>query len=714
MSDIVNIKINGVDAEAKKGQMIIEVTDSRKVHVPRFCYHPELSIAANCRMCMVEVKNIGKPLPACATPVAEGMEIFTKSNLAIAGQKGTMEFLLLNHPLDCPICDQGGECELQDLALGHGQGRTRYDFSKRVVKDKNVGSLVSTDMTRCIHCTRCIRFGDEILGQQNLGTVGRGEETKIDTFLENSLDHELSGNVIDICPVGALNSKPYRFSARAWEMIAKPSISIHDGIGTNTYAHVLRNEVKRVVPRVNGSINGNWIADRDRFSYVALDSKYRIKTPQIVDGLDSKDASWDEAIALFVNELNETIKENGPDAVSLIVSPNTSLEEMFLIKRIANHFHIKNIDYRIKDSDFSTSMATHAVLNTPKNLSDLSKADYFLLVGTHLRDEAPILASQINKYSKEGAKVSVVGGKQKYLFETECYLQGESFVQEVLSIASAFKKLSLNDYDIDFTLTDFTSTHNDIAKQLVEAKEGVIMVGQLAVSSPHASLLQELLVYIARQAQVSLVFLPYGANSYGAELIGLLPYKDIGGAESENTGLNLRDMLKSPRKIYILYGLEVEDLSLNDLVCQAFSTADSVYLFSSFTPLTPPSNLKAVLPIATHMELSGTYINFMGQWQNSEQVVTPPDNLKEGWRVLRFIGSQLDVSEFNYQSIEDIRSEITNIESALTNLSNEVISTKKEDIKNFDHEIMHDSIYQRDAMLRRAECLQQAKLDIYL
>ena len=241
--------------KARKGQMIIEVTDQAEIYVPRFCYHPKLSIAANCRMCLVEVEKAPKPLPACATPVAEGMKIFTRSKRAISAQKATMEFLLINHPLDCPICDQGGECELQDLAMGFGRGVSRYTERKRIVKDKNLGPLVSTDMTRCIHCTRCVRFGAEIAGIQELGANFRSDRSEIGTYIEKSVDHELSGNIIDLCPVGALNNKPYRYSARAWEMVAKPLVSPHDCAGSNLYAHVLRGRLRRVVPRDNEAIN---------------------------------------------------------------------------------------------------------------------------------------------------------------------------------------------------------------------------------------------------------------------------------------------------------------------------------------------------------------------------------------------------------------------------------------------------------------------------
>jgi NADH-quinone oxidoreductase subunit G len=694
--------------------MIIEATDSNHVHVPRFCYHPKLSIAANCRMCMVEVKNIGKPLPACATPVSDGMEIFTKTPLALSAQKGTMEFLLVNHPLDCPICDQGGECELQDMAIGHGQGKTRYELSKRVVKDKDIGALVSTDMTRCIHCTRCVRFGDEILGQQNLGTIGRGELTKIDTFLENSLDHELSGNVIDICPVGALNSKPFRFSARAWEMMSKPSISTHDGLGTNTYVHVLRNEIKRVVPRVNESINGNWIADRDRFSYVALSSEDRVKQPQVFGSPSPEPANWDDAIKLFTDEVESVVASSGPEAVGIIVSPNTSVEEMYLIKQIADHLNINNIDYRIKDPDFVNECSDHSNLNTPQLLSSFDTKDIFVVVGSHLRDEVPILASQLNQYVDSGARVSIIGGSQKYLFNTDHYLSGDAFFEDALALVSALRNIKVDVKNMDFSLIKYSQSHEAIVKSLIEAKDGVILVGQLAISSSKASALKEVLSYIAQETNVDLVFLPYGANSYGAEIIGLLPHKKIGNTASDDVGLNLKLMLKAPRKIYILYGLEPQDITMNELAMQAFSTADSVYLLASFLPDKEVPSIKSILPIATHMESSGTYINLFGQWQTIKQAVIPGDEIKEGWRVLRYIGSKMGIKQFIYQTAKEVCDDLklhkVGQEIPLTPEGNHAIQAESEP----HNDVYYESIYQRDAMLRRSDCLQKTKLDLYL
>jgi NADH-quinone oxidoreductase subunit G len=348
---IVNVEVNGVPVQARPGQMIIEVTDRYDVYVPRFCYHRKLSIAANCRMCLVDVEKAPKPLPACATPVTEGMKIFTRSERALSAQKATMEFLLINHPLDCPICDQGGECELQDLAMGFGRGVSRYAEGKRVVKDKNLGSLVSTDMTRCIHCTRCVRFGQEIAGFPELGTVGRGEDMEIGTFIEKSVDHELSGNIIDLCPVGALNNKPYRFSARAWEMVEKPLVSPHDCAGSNLSGHVLRGKLRRIVPRDNDAINESWISDRDRFSCFGLYSEDRLEHPMIKRDQQWVEVSWPEAIEHTVKALRAAVGEEA-DALGVLASPSSTVEELWLLKKLARHMRSRSIDYRLRRRDF--------------------------------------------------------------------------------------------------------------------------------------------------------------------------------------------------------------------------------------------------------------------------------------------------------------------------------------------------------------------------
>lgn len=411
--DLVNIEVNGVPMQARKGQMLIEVTDAHDVYVPRFCYHEKLAIAANCRMCLVEVEKAPKPLPACATPVAEGMKVFTRSAKAIAAQKAVMEFLLINHPLDCPICDQGGECELQDLAMGFGRDISRYTERKRVVKDKDIGPLVSTDMTRCIHCTRCVRFTQEIQGLQELGTIGRGESTEIGTYIERSVDHELSANIIDLCPVGALNNKPYRYRARAWEMTQHPLVSPHDSVGTNIYAHVLRGRVMRVVPRVNEAINENWIADRDRFSHQAFYSDDRLLKPMMREGGIWQETDWETALAAAAERLGRIAKQQGGAQLGALAWPAATLEELTLFARIVRGLGSANLDHRLRRSDFRDEAHEAAYPSLGCAIADLERLDSLLVIGSNLREEVPLIAHRVRKAAvRNGAKVAFVNPRR--------------------------------------------------------------------------------------------------------------------------------------------------------------------------------------------------------------------------------------------------------------------------------------------------------------
>jgi len=418
-SDVVNVEVDGKAAQGKKGQMIIHVTDAQDAYVPRFCYHDKLPIAANCRMCLVEVEKAPKPLPACATPITEGMKIFTKSPKAIGAQKATMEFLLINHPLDCPICDQGGECELQDLAMGFGRDAARFNERKRVVKDKDIGPLVSTGMTRCIHCTRCVRFGQDIAGIQELGTTGRGEQMEIGTYVERAVEHELSGNIIDLCPVGALNSKPFRYRARSWEMTQAALISPHDGVGTNLFGHVLRGRLMRVVPRPNESINETWIADRDRYSYEGVYSADRVEAPMVRNGTEWKRVSWEVALETAAKGL----KSAGAELATL-TSPSATLEELYLLGKFTRALGSGNIDHRLRQADFRDQLSDPPAPGLGGlSIAQIDALDALLLIGCNLRREAPVLAHRVRKAAKRGAKISFLNpARFDYLFPVAAYL----------------------------------------------------------------------------------------------------------------------------------------------------------------------------------------------------------------------------------------------------------------------------------------------------
>ncbi|MGH8149442.1 MAG: NADH-quinone oxidoreductase subunit NuoG, partial [Steroidobacteraceae bacterium] len=417
--DLVNIEVNGVPMKARKGEMIISVTDAHDVYIPRFCYHEKLSIAANCRMCLVEVEKAPKPLPACATPVAEGMKVFTHSRRATDAQRAAMEFLLINHPLDCPICDQGGECELQDLALGFGRGVSRFTERKRVVKDENLGPLISTDMTRCIQCSRCIRFTEEIAGIQELGFTGRGEYEEVRSFVEHTVDHELSGNIIDLCPVGALNSKPFRYRARAWEMTSHPLISPHDGTGTNLFGHVLRGRLMRVVPRQNEAINETWIADRDRFGYEGVYSDDRLAAPMIRDGGKWSVVDWQTALTAAAKGL----RTHGA-ALGALADASSTLEELYLVGRLARALGSPNVDHRLRLRDWRDQAADPLCPSLGLPIADIDTLDALLVVGSNLRHEAPILAHRVRTAARRGARIAFVNpARFTYYFPVAAYCE---------------------------------------------------------------------------------------------------------------------------------------------------------------------------------------------------------------------------------------------------------------------------------------------------
>ena len=533
--DIVNIEVDGKPVEGRRGQMVIEVTDNVGAYVPRFCYHEKLSIAANCRMCLVDIEGAPKPIPACAQPINEGMKIFTKSPRAIAAQKATMEFLLINHPLDCPICDQGGECELQDLAMGYGRDISRYNDGKRVVKDKDIGPLVSTDMTRCIHCTRCVRFGEEIQGYPQLGTIGRGENVKISTYVEQSVDHELSGNIIDVCPVGALNNKPYRYSARAWEMQQQATISPHDCVGSNLYAHVLRGTIKRIVPRDNESINEAWISDRDRFSYEAIYSADRLKTPQIKEAGEWRDIEWGDALAHAADVLTQA----DADKIGVIASTAATVEESYLLSRLATHLGTANIDHRVSRRDISDQDNDPVFESLGCSIEDIEQQGAILVAGCNVRNEAPIIAHRLRKAANKGAEINFANSREyEYFFDIANYISGAGLVELLAGVAVAAdaKSAAIKDICSGVTASD---AHKGIAASLKDADDSLVLLGAIASSHGAYAAVRALAAAIAEKTGSKLGFITIGPNAAGASLAGVLPHRDIGGKVSAKTGRTL-------------------------------------------------------------------------------------------------------------------------------------------------------------------------------
>jgi NADH-quinone oxidoreductase subunit G len=670
--DVINIEVDGEPVEAKRGQMVIEVTDNVGAYVPRFCYHEKLSIAANCRMCLVEVEKAPKPLPACATPVNEGMKVFTKSPKAIAAQKATMEFLLINHPLDCPICDQGGECELQDLAMGYGRDVSRYNDGKRVVKDKDIGPLVSTDMTRCIHCTRCVRFGEEITGQPQLGTTERGENMQISTYIEQSVDHELSANIIDLCPVGALNNKPYRYSARSWEMQQRSTVSPHDCVGSNMFAHVLRGTVKRIVPRENESINETWLPDRDRFSYEGIYSSDRLPAPMIKESGEWREIDWEEAL----NTAAERLKGAEGD-VGLLASPNATVEEGHLLARLAGHLGTASLDHRIERRDFSDQENDPTFPWLGCDIADIEQQDAIFVIGSNVRQEAPIIAHRIRKAALAGASVSFASSTEhEYFFDVANYLSGAGLAE--LLAGDGIKA---------------------VIDSLKKADNALVLLGNIAGRHEGFSTVRALAADIAKKTGAKLGTLSPGANSAGLSLAGVVP-----GAGGKHAGA----MLDESRNAVVLLNIEPDE----DLVSIANASAElqKQGFVVALTPFDSQSLRDAadlLLPIGTGFETSGTYVNVEGRWQSFAGVANPVGQARPAWKVLRVLGNLTGAPGFEYLSSEDIRDEL---QEQLGEIEPESFSgtTKPGKLNGEDapQAEVDTPIYSVDSLVRRATALQ--------
>lgn len=705
--DSVKIEVDGREVEAKKGQMLIEVTDRVGTYIPRFCYHEKLSIAANCRMCLVEVEKAPKPLPACATPVMDGMKVFTRSAAAIAAQRATMEFLLINHPLDCPICDQGGECELQDLALGYGRDISRYNERKRIVKDKDIGPLVSTDMTRCIHCTRCVRFGEEITGLQELGTTERGEHMKIGTYIEKSIDHELSANIIDLCPVGALNNKPYRYSARAWEMEQRATVSPHDCVGSNTYTHTLRGTIKRIVPRENESINETWISDRDRFGYEGVYSTDRLLRPRMKAGGDWEEISWEEALHKLVTKL----KAAASDKIGVLASPGSTIEEFHLLSRLADHLGTSSVDHRIRQRDFSDQENDPLLPWLGCSIEEIEQAGAILVAGSNVRVEAPIIAHRLRKAALAGASVNVANVEAyEYFFKLNQHLHGTGLVEQLAGIAVAASggKLPPAVAKICDGVTA-NAQQKAIAAALAEADDSLVFSGLVAARHRASSAIRALVAAIAESTGSRLGTLSESSNSAGACLAGMLPHRGMGGAARKSAGLHAAGIVSTPLDAILMYGIEPDgDLSctataVDDLEAQAFVAA--------FTPFVSESLERAadlLLPVGTYAETSGTFVNCETRWQSFPGIANPVGESRPGWKVLRVLGNLLDAAGFDYESSEDVRDELLQALGDITP-DNRYAGQKPIAAVNGADDVSGQidvPIYRVDAVVRRAKALQ--------
>ena len=694
---MLEIELDGKRVEVLEGSMIMHAADNAGTYIPHFCYHKKLSIAANCRMCLVDVEKAPKPMPACATPVTQGMIVRTKSAKALQAQKGVMEFLLINHPLDCPICDQGGECQLQDLAVGYGASTTRYNEEKRVVFHKNVGPLISMEeMSRCIHCTRCVRFGQEVAGVMELGMIHRGEHSEITTIVGDTIDSELSGNMIDVCPVGALTSKPFRYSARTWELSRRKSVSPHDSTGANLIVQVKNNVVMRVVPLEVEAVNECWIADRDRFSYESLNGADRLTAPMIKQGGAWKTVDWATALEYVSRGLTQIGVDHGAKSIGALGSAHSTVEELHLLAKLMRALGSENIDFRMRHSDFA-NVGGVRWLGTP--IASLSNLQRVLVVGSFLRKDHPLFAQRIRQATRKGAKVHSINATHDDWLMTMASTQSvapSGWLQALADLAAAIGEGA----PLAGHATDAAKA---IAASLASGERKAILLGNAAAQHPQASGLLALANWIATQTGASVGYLTEAANTVGAQLVGALP---------KQGGLNAGQMLGaeggSPLKACLLLNIEPSlDAANAAAASAALNAAEMVVVMTPFKSAALDV-ADVMLPIAPFTETSGTFVNAEGRVQSFHGVVKPLGDARPGWKVLRVLGNTLGLKGFDFETSEDVRAEaIGDVATIAARLSNASSSVAAASAASGGLERIADvPIYATDSLVRRATSLQ--------
>ncbi len=637
---MINLEIDGKTVEVQEGSTVMDAASKLGIYVPHFCYHKKLTIAANCRMCLVDVEKAPKPMPACATPVMAGMIVRTASAKAIQAQKGVMEFLLINHPLDCPICDQGGECQLQDLAVGYGGSSSRYKEEKRVVFEKNVGPLISMkEMTRCIHCTRCVRFGQEIAGVMEFGMLGRGEHAEITTFVGKTVDSELSGNMIDICPVGALTSKPFRYAARTWELSRRKSVSPHDGLGSNLIVQVKNSEVMRVVPLENEAVNECWLSDKDRFSYEALNSADRLTKPMLKEGGQWREVDWPEALEFVASGLKRIADDGGAAQIGALATPHSTLEELHLLQKLMRGLGSDHIDTRLRQSEFGAMPVVAPCLGM--SIEEFSTLDRVLVVGSFLRKDQPLLAQRLRQSIKRGAMLSIVHATDDDLLmpvANKAIVPPSQWVDVLTSIETAGRA------------GDASDAAKGIATSFASGSARAILLGSAVVQHPHFSKIHAAAQALATATGAKLGFLTDAANSVGAHIVKAFPIEG---------GLNASAMLSNTRRAYLLLNVEPDlDLANPVVAAKAFKEAELVVSLSAFRSAAD-RHANVLLPIAPFTETSGTFVNTEGRAQSFNGSVKARGETRPAWKVLRVLGNLLGLQGFDFESSEAVRTEVT-------------------------------------------------------
>ena len=703
---MIEIELDGKKVAVKEGSVIMHAADNAGTYIPHFCYHKKLSIAANCRMCLVDVEKMPKPMPACATPVTQGMIVRTKSEKAIKAQQSVMEFLLINHPLDCPICDQGGECQLQDLAVGYGGSTSRYEEEKRVVAVKDVGPLISMqEMSRCIHCTRCVRFGQEVAGVMELGMSHRGEHAEIETFLGQTIDSELSGNMIDICPVGALTSKPFRYSARTWELSRRKSISPHDSTGANLIVQVKNNKVMRVVPLENEAVNECWIADRDRFSYEALNSDERLTVPMLKQGGNWKAVDWQTALEYVANGLKQIKTDHGSASLGALVSPHSTLEEIYLAASLMRGLGSENIDYRLRNAEFAAN-ASQGARWLGTCIASLSKLDRVLVVGSNLRKDHPLFAQRIRQAVRAGCAVSAINAvahdwampvHHTLLAQADGWL---SALAEVACAVAAQKGVPAP------VSVDVGAIAASIAKSLMSGERKAILLGNGAAHHVRASSLLALANWIGQQTGASVGYLTEAANTVGAQIAKAMPTA---------SGLSAAQMLAGGVKAAILLNTEPEfDSAAAHAAVHALGQCQMVVSLNPFKANMAFADV--ILPVAPFTETPGTFINAEGRVQSFHAVVKPFGETRPGWKVLRVLGNMLGLSGFDFESAQDVSALILAdavhegklVDGRLSNAcpTDVDLADLTTQAQGTNPAPVVASIYQLDGLVRRASSLQ--------
>ena len=710
---MINIEIDGKLVETERGSTVMDAAHKAGVYIPHFCYHKKLSIAANCRMCLVEVEKAPKPMPACATPAAEGMKVRTHSEMAVKAQKGVMEFLLINHPLDCPICDQGGECQLQDLAVGYGGVASRYQESKRSVVHKDIGPLVSTEeMNRCIHCTRCVRFGQEIAGVMELGMAFRGEHAEIMSFVNSTVDSELSGNMIDLCPVGALTSKPFRYTARNWELSRRKSVSPHDGLGSNLAVQVRDSKVLRIVPVENEAINECWLSDKDRFSYEGLNSPERLTKPMLKQDGKWVEVEWQAALEYVANGQRQIASGAGADQIAALATPHCTLEELYLLQKLMRGIGSNNIDFRLRQSDFSADGKQAGVPWLGMPVAEINTRDRFLIVGSFLRKDHPLLAQRVRQAVKKGAQVSIVHASDDELLmpvANKSIVAPSEMVNtlaQILKALAAEKSVTLSaEVQKAVEAAQPSAQARAIAHSLASGERAAVLLGNFSQQHPQATQLVLLANHIAALCGAKSGFLGEAANSVGAYLAGAVPFS--AGA----TGMNAAQMLATPRKAYILLNVEPElDMYDPQQAMTAMHAADMVVALSAYKHRAT-DYADVLLPIAPFTETSGTFVNTEGRVQSFRGAVKPLGETRPAWKVLRVLGNLLKVPGFEYDNSETPRDELLSGLNVADKLDNRVIGVELQAATGGSSQglqrVSHVPIYSADALVRRAASLQR-------